>query len=88
MAMTLNLGALTGNAYLNVFLSGATEIPSAILVMFVMIRFGRIKTFIMFGSFFALCNAIAIPLELIPGMQTPGLHHISQKILVTSRGKN
>ena len=67
MSMTINLGALTGNAYLNVFLSGLTELPASLTVMFAMRLWGRKKTFIVFGIFFAFFNVIAVPFELIPG---------------------
>ena len=66
--MTINLGALTGNAYFNVFLSGLTEFPASIIIMFTMRIFGRKKAFLFFGVFFAFCNAIAVPFELIPGL--------------------
>lgn len=40
-AVTLNLSELTGNPYLNVLLSGATELPACFVAYFAVQRLGR-----------------------------------------------
>ena len=39
--MSLNIGALSGNLFLNTFLSGAVEVPANLLCAFCMGKIGR-----------------------------------------------
>lgn len=59
--LALNMGNLVGNPFLMLFLSGVLEMPSYILIIFIMDRTGRrclISTFMMIGSVCCICAAV------------------------------
>ena len=67
IGLSLSLGDLTGNIYLNVFLSGATEIPAVIIVNFLIQRLGRkpVLVAILLGA--GILAATSVPFQTKKG---------------------
>ncbi len=65
--LTFALNELTGEVYLNVFISGAVEFPACIAFYFILKRIGRRKAFM--GSFgtAAIALFLSVPFDIIPG---------------------
>lgn len=63
--LSLNSGNLVGNPYLMLFLSGLVELPSYVMLIFVMDRTGRrclVSTFMLIGGVCCICAAF-VPKE-------------------------
>ena len=55
--LTLNVAALSGDVYLNSFLTGAVEIPGNLLAMYCMDKIGRRITL---GASFIICGVMCL----------------------------
>ena len=63
----MNLGELTGDAYLNVLLGGVAEIPALIMVFFVLKHLGRRPAIVGCLLFIGIFSWASVPFELFKG---------------------
>ena len=66
-AVSMNMGALVGDLYLNTLIAGAVELPSLFLVLWTIGHFGRQPTMAVSFLVAAITGAISIACLVLDG---------------------